>query len=94
MKSFYFLRHEDVNGHSGEGIVAEGVIFDSGAGALTWLTEFPTVTVFQAITDIMHLHGHEGKTEVVVEGSDDRFEDCREAARLKKSLQNKQTVKE
>ena len=90
MKAFYFLRHEDVNGYSGEGVVAEGVIFDSGAGAFTWLTEYPTVTVFQAITDIKHLHGHKGKTDVVIDGNDDRFETCQEEARRKKSLLRRQ----
>jgi len=46
MKKFYLLRHEDVHNNSGTGIVAEGVIFDNGMGAMTWLTDEPTVTTF------------------------------------------------
>jgi hypothetical protein len=68
LKKFYLLRHIDVNGQSGTGIVAEGVLYDFGMGSMTWLTDEPTVTVFiRGMRGIKNLHGHDGKTEIVVE---------------------------
>lgn len=91
MKHFYLLRHEDIHGNSGTGIVAEGTIFDSGMCAMTWLSDFPTVTVFDRITTVKRLHGHEGKTEVVIEDQDPRFEECKADARQYKSIKNRET---
>lgn len=68
MKKFYLLRHEDVNGLSGTGVVAEGCLYDFGMGSLNWLTDEPTVTVFiGGFRGIKRLHGHNDKTEIVVE---------------------------
>lgn len=97
MKTFYLLRHEDVNGNSGTGVVAEGVIFDNGQAAMTWLTEFNTVTVFAKVADIKKLHSHEGKTEVVVENvkkDAKKFEMCKELAKLKKDLKDRKSQKD
>lgn len=86
MRKFYLLRHEDVNGYSGTGVVAEGVIFDDGTGAFTWLTPIKTVTTFWKMADIRKMHGHDGKTEVVIEGSNKKkFEDCDIAAKVIKT---------
>ena len=38
MRHFYLDRHEDATGISGTGVVAQGVEFDNGKVALTWLT--------------------------------------------------------
>jgi hypothetical protein len=78
MKCFYLVRHVDVNGLSGTGVVAEGIIFDSKMCAMTWLTEYPTVTVFPNITVVKKLHGHEGATEVIIEGKSKKFEECKQ----------------
>lgn len=89
MKTFYLMRTEDVHGNSGTGVVAEGIIFDSGMCAMTWLSEIPTVTNFRRIQDVAKLHGHEGRTTVVVEGNRrqrKQFEECKEIVRLKQSL--------
>ena len=86
MRKFYLLRHEDVNGYSGTGVVAEGVIFDDGTGAFTWLTPIKTVTTFWKMADIRKMHGHDGKTEVVIEGSNKKkYEDCDAAAKALKA---------
>ena len=93
MKTFYLYRFEDLHGHSGLGVVAEGVIFDSGMVAMTWLSDFPTVTVFGNIGIVGRLHGHEGRTIVVIEGrkkDEKMFCKCREEARAKKSLKNRE----
>jgi hypothetical protein len=79
MRKFYLLRHEDVNGHSGTGVVAEGVIFDDGTGAFTWLTPMKTVTTFWKMADIKRMHGHDGKTEIIIEGNKG-FQECQKAA--------------
>lgn len=91
MKTFYLLRHTDLSGNSGEGVVAEGVVFDSGISVMTWLSEVETITTFKSITDVKRIHGHGGLTEVVIEGTKkhaEKFNKCREMARLKKSIAN------
>lgn len=87
MKKFYLLRHEDLHGHAGLGTVAEGVIFDNGLVAMTWLTKYETVTMFQNIKAVKHLHSHEGRTEVIVEGNartEKKFLRCIEEAKARK----------
>lgn len=67
MKTFFLLRHEDIHGKSGIGVVAEGVIFDTGMCSMTWFGPYPTVTIFPSIKVVEALHGHGGLTEVVVD---------------------------
>ena len=96
MRKFYLLGHEDVNGCSGTGVVAEGVIFDDGTGAFTWLTPMKTVTTFWKMADIRRMHGHDGKTEVVIEGSNKKkYDECvAEATRLKQEQRVKKKIEE
>lgn len=67
MKVFYLNRTEDESGVSGTGRVAQGSIFDNGKVAITWLSEHPTVTVYDNIGEVHAIHGHGGKTEVIME---------------------------
>ena len=67
MKIFYLNRTEDESGVSGTGRVAQGFIFDNGKVAVTWLSEHPSVTVYDNIGEVHAIHGHGGKTEVVME---------------------------
>ena len=86
MRRFFFLRNEDVNGHSGLGVVAEGVIFGDGTGSYTWLTKHKTITTFVKMKDVIDLHGHQGRTEIVVEGvkrQSKKFDECSKIARDK-----------
>jgi hypothetical protein len=97
MKTFYMLRHEDIHNNSGTGVVAEGVIFDDGSGAFTWLTDIKTVTVFMKISEVKRLHGHEGRTEIVIENVKKdikKFQMCKEMARAKKDLKDRKSQKE
>ena len=89
MKTFYLLRHKDVHDNTGIGVVAEGIIFDSGMCAMTWLSNHPTVTVFDKIVTVKKVHGHGGRTEVIIEEQDERFDDCKTEARLIKSKKKK-----
>lgn len=66
-KTFYLNRSEDESGVSGTGRIAQGCIFDNGRVALTWLSEHPSVTVYDNIGEVRAIHGHDGKTEVVID---------------------------
>jgi hypothetical protein len=79
LKKFYLLRLEDVHSTSGTGVVAEGVIFGDGTGSYTGLTKHKTVTTFVKVKDVMDLHGHGGRTLMIIEGikkDSKRFEEC------------------
>jgi len=67
MKIFYLNRTEDESGISGTGRVAQGFVFDNGKVAVTWLSEHPSVTVYDSIGEVHAIHGHGGKTEVMME---------------------------
>jgi len=49
MKMFYLKRVEDESGVSGTGRIAQGFIFDNGKVALTWLSEHPSVTIYDKL---------------------------------------------
>lgn len=69
MRLFELHRDIDSSGVSGTGVVAQGVEFDSGQCAMTWLTEWNSVAVYPDITTLEAIHGHGGNTRVVyVEG--------------------------
>lgn len=65
MRRFYLQRNEDATGTSGTGKVAEGVEFQCGRVALTWLSHYGTVGVYDNMRVVQTLHGHEGRTLVV-----------------------------
>jgi len=67
MKVFYLHRKEDESGISGTGRIAQGIVFDNGKVALTWLSAHPTVTVYDNLGEVRAIHGHSGKTEVQME---------------------------
>ena len=64
MRRFYLQRNEDETGVSGTGKVAEGVEFLSGRVSLCWLTDTPSVGIYDSIEDVEIIHGHGGKTIV------------------------------
>jgi hypothetical protein len=66
MRLFTLVRIEDVSGTSGTGVVAQGVIFDNGWCALTWLTAHTSVAFYTSIEEVEAIHGHGGKTSVVL----------------------------
>ena len=67
MKIFYLNRTEDESGISGTGRVAQGFIFYNGKVCVTWLSEHPSVTIYDNIGEVRAIHGHAGKTEIVME---------------------------
>lgn len=67
MRVFHFERDVDETGISGTGRVAEGVEFSDGTIALRWLSEHTSTAVYASINDVVHIHGHQGKTRIVWE---------------------------
>ena len=67
MRLFHLERTEDASGVSGTGTVAEGVVFDDGRVVLRWLTPVKSTVVFESISDVESVHGHQGKTTIVYE---------------------------
>lgn len=67
MQKFYLLRDDDISGISGTGIVAEGVILNSGKVILEWIKEPSSINIFNSIEDLEDVHGHNGATKIVFE---------------------------
>ena len=63
---FYLNRIEDVSDTSGTGIVARGVILPSGHCVLEWLTFTSSIAIYKNLNDVMEIHSHGGKTEIVM----------------------------
>lgn len=61
---FELVRHEDVTGVSGTGVVAQGVQFDDGIVVVRWLGQHASTVIWPGIDDVEHIHGHDGRTEI------------------------------
>ena len=64
-RRFQLVRHEDVSGVSGTGIVAYGVECPNGKCLMTWNTQYASTASYDSLSDLTAIHTHEGKTEVV-----------------------------
>ena len=62
---FVLYRTEDETGISGEGIVAEGVEFETGECAMSWLTSFRSIAIYPSAAELTAIHGHDGRTKIV-----------------------------
>jgi hypothetical protein len=64
---FRLERHDDETGISGVGAVAYGVKFVDGVVVMRWCTATGphSTTVFDSVDDVLVVHGHHGKTEIV-----------------------------
>ena len=73
MHTFQLVRHTDVTGISGTGVVAEGVEFSDGTVVMRWLKAGtarpdhvkPTTVIHDDIESVIGLHSHDGKTEIM-----------------------------
>ena len=65
LKTFYLERKEDVSGVSGTGRVAIGAIYPSGRAVIEWLTESRSINIYESVSDVEKIHGHEGRTILV-----------------------------
>src|SRR3954468_24191437 len=66
VKLFHLYRNEDQSGVSGTGPVVEGVEFTNGWCALRWVTNTSSMCFYQSIDEVRRVHGHGGKTELIV----------------------------
>ncbi len=67
MRRFHFMRLKDASGVSGCGKVAEGVVFSNGRVALEWLSSRASTALYDSLSDVEAIHGHEGSTKIVFE---------------------------
>lgn len=64
-RCFQLVRHIDVSGISGTGVVAEGVEWSDGTVALHWGGRYPTTTVWpDGVHALLTVHGHNGATTI------------------------------
>jgi hypothetical protein len=66
MRFFELMRDEDISGVSGIGLVAVGVVFPSGKVVVEWLGSRSTFGIYDDLADVERIHGHGGKTRVVL----------------------------
>ncbi len=64
VRRFLLVRERDLTGVSGTGVVAEGAKFRSGMCVLQWRREPYSVGIFQSLSELIAVHGHEGATQV------------------------------
>lgn len=70
MRRFVLIRHSDVTGISGTGIVAHAVEFTDGTCAVHWVGDFPCVQIWPSmaggngVNGVRVIHGHSGRTVV------------------------------
>lgn len=64
-RRFYLYRGVDETGISGTGVVADGVQWQDGTVTLKWLGGHSSEVSWRAMPDVVHIHGHGGKTMVV-----------------------------
>ncbi len=64
-KTFKLVRHHDISGVSGTGIVAEGVTFDGGQTVICWTRPPHTLSVYPSPQAVLDVHGHDGCTRIV-----------------------------
>lgn len=64
VRRFLLVRERDLTGVSGTGIVAEGARFHNGLCVLQWRREPYSVGIFQSLSELIAVHGHEGATQV------------------------------
>ncbi len=64
-RSFQLIRHVDVTGVSGTGLIGEGTQFRDGTTVFRWYGDHPSTVVWPSPDDIVAVHGHQGATELV-----------------------------
>ncbi|WP_242892598.1 hypothetical protein [Actinomadura litoris] len=72
-RRFQLVRHRDITGVSGPGLVADGVLWPDGTASVRWRGEHPSIVFWdRGLESISHVHLHGGATVV-------RWLDTREA---------------
>lgn len=64
-RRFWLVRHQDVTGVSGAGVVAQGAEWTSGAVTLHWPgNPIQSTGLYRCMDELLRIHGHDGATEV------------------------------
>ncbi len=76
IRRFRLMRHVDVSGVSGSGLVAVGAQFPSGRCVIEWLpgrVDVRSLNIYQNLDEIRVVNGHSGFTQIEFENeaSDD-----------------------
>lgn len=70
-RRFILNRSKDESGISGTGIVAEGLQFSSKKCVISWLSDTPSIEIYDSIEEVRRIHGHQGETQIKwIDGSD------------------------
>jgi len=88
IQEFYLLRHKDIHGKSGEGIVARGVILPLGDIVIQWITVTSSITLFRNLEQVSEIHGHGDATEIIMGPPPNVIEDEKKLKRKKKNERN------
>ncbi|MEU1309471.1 hypothetical protein ABZ419_11330 [Streptomyces cinnamoneus] len=71
-RRFVLRRHRDVSGISGEGQVADGVLWPDGTASIRWRGEHPSIVFWdRGRTSVEFIHGHQGATEIELLDTED-----------------------
>ncbi|MEV6562931.1 hypothetical protein AB0M22_44940 [Nocardia sp. NPDC051756] len=66
VRVFQLHRDTDVSGFSGVGVVADGCVWPDGTVSMRWRGPIRTTVEAACLNDIRTVHGHDGKTRVVL----------------------------
>jgi len=65
VRPFYLMRHSDVNGLSGVGVVGTGVVFANNTTVFQWSTYSSSLEIHTSLEVFTALHSHNGASEVI-----------------------------
>jgi hypothetical protein len=57
-RRFLLIRHRDISGVTGTGVVAEGIQFSDQTVALRWYGAAPATAVWHSVDAVLAVHGH------------------------------------
>ena len=70
-RRFVLNRSKDESGISGTGIVAEGLQYSSKKCVISWLSDTPSIEIYDSIDEVKRIHGHQGETQIKwIDGSE------------------------
>lgn len=65
IRTFYLMRHTDVNGLSGTGVVAVGCVYPNGKAHMQWVSFKSSFEMHDSFESLIDIHGHSGATELI-----------------------------
>lgn len=61
---FELIRHDDISGVSGTGVVVEGAQWSDGSVSVRWKGANPSFANWPDVQSLIAVHGHDGATEL------------------------------